>query len=152
MTNSDKSYYGRLCRNILAGRFDWRKYCTPRHYFGREICVTPLHCSYGQIGYTIHFPYANSTELEYDWEISVLTIDDEDWREYLAGLEYNGSAAGRQLSTAELANDNTFMVSDAYHRYIPLSLPDIDPFHSGFHGQMRGSLQGMNHGHRDTGD
>ena len=34
-----------LCRNIAAGRFNWRRYCTPQTYFGQEICVTPLHCS-----------------------------------------------------------------------------------------------------------
>lgn len=87
MVLSDKTYYGRLSRNILSGRFDWRKYCTSGHYFGREICVAPLHCSYGQIGYSIHFPYTNSPELEYDWELNELTIDGEDWREYLAGWE-----------------------------------------------------------------
>lgn len=77
MTLSDKSYYRRLCRNILADRFNWRKYCTPSLYFGREICVTPLHCSYGQIGYTINFPYTNAPEVEYDWEMNKLTIGDE---------------------------------------------------------------------------
>ena len=41
-----------LCCNIVAGRFDWKKYCTPQSYCGQEICVVPLHCSYGQIGYT----------------------------------------------------------------------------------------------------
>lgn len=86
MTVSDKSYYGRLCRNILADRFDWRKYCTPRLYFGREICVTPLHCSYGQIGYSIHFPYTNAPEVQYDWELNKLTIDDENWKQYLTTL------------------------------------------------------------------
>lgn len=79
MTLSDKSYYRRLCRNILADRFNWRKYCTPSLYFGREICVTPLHCSYGQIGYTINFPYTNAPEVEYDWEMNKLTIGDENW-------------------------------------------------------------------------
>lgn len=80
MTLSDKSYYRRLCRNILADRFNWRKYCTPSLYFGREICVTPLHCSYGQIGYTINFPYTNAPEVEYDWEMNKLTIGDENWK------------------------------------------------------------------------
>ena len=42
-----------LCCNIVAGRFDWKKYCTPQSYCGQEICVVPLHCSYGQIGYTV---------------------------------------------------------------------------------------------------
>ena len=27
-----------LCRNIAAGRFNWRRYCTPQTYFGQEIC------------------------------------------------------------------------------------------------------------------
>ena len=48
-----------LCCNIVAGRFDWKKYCTPQSYCGQEICVVPLHCSYGQIGYTVHFPYSD---------------------------------------------------------------------------------------------
>ena len=69
-----------LGRNILADRFNWRKYCTPSLYLGREICVTPLHCSYGQIGYSIHFPYTNAPVLEYDWEMNKLTIDDENWK------------------------------------------------------------------------
>ena len=36
-----------LCCNIVAGRFDWKKYCCPQPYCGQEICVIPLHCSYG---------------------------------------------------------------------------------------------------------
>ena len=72
-----------LCRNIAAGRFNWRRYCTPQTYFGQEICVTPLHCSYGQIGYTVHFPYSNMPEVEYDWEMGKLTVDEENWKEYL---------------------------------------------------------------------
>ncbi len=48
-----------------------------------EICVTPLHCSYVQIGYGIHFPYANAPEVEFDWEMNKLTIDDENWKSAL---------------------------------------------------------------------
>ena len=43
----------------------------------------PLHCSYGQIGYTVHFPYTNIPEVEYDWEMGKLTIDGEKWKSYL---------------------------------------------------------------------
>ena len=68
-----------------------RQYCRrsfqlaeiPQLYFGWEICVTPLHCSYGQIGYTVHFPYTNIPEVEYDWEMGKLTIDGEKWKSYL---------------------------------------------------------------------
>lgn len=63
-------------------RFDWRKYCTPQPYYGHEICVIPLHSSYGQIGYTVYFPYANMPEVEYDWEKGRLTVDEENWQEY----------------------------------------------------------------------
>lgn len=74
----------RLCGNIAAGRFNWRKYCTPQPYFGLTICVTPLHCSYGQIGYTVHFPCSQKMpEVEYDWELNKLTLDGEKWRIYL---------------------------------------------------------------------
>lgn len=72
-----------LCANITAGRFNWRKYCTPQPYCGREICVTPLHCSYGQIGYTVHFPYTDMPQVEYDWEMNKLTIGKENWESYL---------------------------------------------------------------------
>ena len=80
-----EQYLYRLCRNILNERFDWRKYLTTRSYFGRDLCVTPLHVSYGQIGYTIHFPYSRDPmpELVYDWEMNELTIDEEDWHKWL---------------------------------------------------------------------
>lgn len=82
MTNGDK-ILKRLCGNIVAGRFNWRKYCTSQYYFGWEICVTPLYRSYGQIGYTVYFPYANMPAVEYDWEMGKLTIDGEKWKTYL---------------------------------------------------------------------
>lgn len=72
-----------LCCNIIAGRFDWKKYCTPQPYCGQDICVIPLHYSYGQIGYTVYFPYADMPEVEYDWEMNKLTIDKENWESYL---------------------------------------------------------------------
>ena len=72
-----------LCCNIAAGRFDWKKYCTPQPYCGQEICVIPLHCSYGQIGYTVYFPYSDMPEVEYDWEMNKLTIHIENCENYL---------------------------------------------------------------------
>ena len=62
---------------------------TTRSYFGRDLCVTPLHVSYGQIGYTIHFPYSRDPmpELAYDWEMDDLTIDEKDWQKWLSPEE-----------------------------------------------------------------
>ena len=73
-----------LCCNIIAGRFDWKKYCTPQPYCGQDICVIPLHCSYGQIGYTVYFPYADMPEVEYDWEMNKLTIDKREYNSNIA--------------------------------------------------------------------
>lgn len=82
--NQRDSYVRRLCRNIVNDRFNWRRYCTPQTYFGIGICVTPLFCSYGQIGYTVSFPYRHDMpEVEFDWELNSLTLDETDWREYL---------------------------------------------------------------------
>lgn len=82
MTNGNK-ILKRLCGNIAADRFNWRKYCTQQLYFGCEICVTPLYCSYGQIGYTVYFLSTNMPEVEYDWEMGKLTIDGDRWKSYL---------------------------------------------------------------------
>ena len=81
-----EQYLHRLCQNNLREHFNWRKYLTTRSYFGRDLCVTPLHASYGLIGYTIHFPYSRDPmpELAYDWEMNDLTIDEEDWRKWLS--------------------------------------------------------------------
>lgn len=46
-----------------------------------------MHCSYGQIGYTVHFPYSNMPEVEYDWEMEILTVDEENWKEYFRHSE-----------------------------------------------------------------
>ena len=88
-SNDNRTVHKPLCRNIKAERFAWDKYLTPQKYFGKELCVTPLHASYGQIGYTIHFPYSREPmpELEYDWELDVLTIDEMDWKEWLSQPE-----------------------------------------------------------------
>lgn len=81
--NQKDNYVRRLCRNILNDRFNWHRYCTPQTYFGIEICVTPLFCSYGQIGYTVDFPYrSDMPDVEYDWELHRLTLDEMDWRKY----------------------------------------------------------------------
>lgn len=80
-------FYRRLCSSIVAGRFNWRKYCTPQSYFGHNICVIPLHSSYGQIGYTVYFPHSGMPDVEYDWEMNELTIDEMDFRSFLEEMQ-----------------------------------------------------------------
>ena len=47
------------------------------------VVIPHLLCSYGQIGYTVHFPYTNMPKVEYDWEMGKLTINGEKWKSYL---------------------------------------------------------------------
>jgi hypothetical protein len=35
----------------------------------------------------VHFPYSNMPEVEYDWEMGKLTIDEENWKEYFRHSE-----------------------------------------------------------------
>ena len=58
----------------------------PPEAISAETFASQLHVSYGQIGYTIHFPYSRDPmpELAYDWEMNELTIDEENWQKWLA--------------------------------------------------------------------
>ena len=94
-----------LCTNIHNGRFNSEKYYTPQAYYGTVICVTPLHCSYGQIGYTVSFPYTSLPEVKYDFELKKLTVDGVDWREYFTNkinqlATLLGYASGRHTVSA----------------------------------------------------
>ena len=81
-------YIRRLCKNILAGKFNWRKYSCGKNYYGKYICTQPLFSSYSQIGFSVNFPYSPSPmpNVEYDWEMRKLSLDEEDWRAWL-GIE-----------------------------------------------------------------
>ena len=103
-----EQYLYRLCRNILNERFDWRKYLTTRSYFGRDLCVAPIHVSYGQIGYTIHFPYSRDPmpELAYDWEMNSPSM---------RKIGRNGLLTKmRKMVTAKMPHPNNEKIQDAY--------------------------------------
>ena len=70
-----------ICRRIKHKRFNWRRFLTPNTFFGIVIGVKPLYCSYGQIGYIIYFPYSSLPNIEYDWEMNKITINNEDYIE-----------------------------------------------------------------------
>lgn len=84
-------YINQLCQNIINERFNWHKYLQPKKYFGKNICIVPLHASYGLIGYTIYFPYSKEPipNIEYDWEMNCLNIEGIDWKKWIANAEKN---------------------------------------------------------------
>lgn len=71
----------RICRRIKNKRFNWERFLTPKEFFGVIIGVQPLYCSYGQIGYIIYFPYSSVPNIEYDWEMNKITINNEEYVE-----------------------------------------------------------------------
>lgn len=84
-----------MIEKIESIRKDWRKpwfteealqwpcNLSGREYNGMNAIMLLIHCSYGQIGYTVYFPYSDMPEVEYDWEMNKLTIDKENWENYL---------------------------------------------------------------------
>lgn len=80
-------YLHRLCMNIKNGNFSWQRYKGGGRYYGKDIAIMPLFCSYGQIGYSVYFPYLSMPEVTYDWEMRELTIEGTDWKEYLSNGE-----------------------------------------------------------------
>lgn len=78
-----EKYLNRLCKNILAGRFDDLKYRDKREYYGVSIQTGPLFCSYGQIGFTVDVYHHEQFHISWDWEMKELTINDRPWKEII---------------------------------------------------------------------
>ena len=83
----DTVYLHRLCMNVKNGNFSWQRYKGGGRYYGKDIAIMPLFCSYGQIGYSVYFPYLSMPEVTYDLEMRELTIEGTDWKEYLSNGE-----------------------------------------------------------------
>lgn len=78
-------YLNTICKNILNGKFDYRKYQSGKSYYGRNIQTQSLFCSYGTIGFTLSIEGIG--EIQYDWEMKELTIDEKPYK-YAINLEY----------------------------------------------------------------
>lgn len=81
-----KKYLKRLCKAIISGRFNYENYLNEGYWHGVEIQTMPLFCSYGKIGFTIIVYAKTQYEIQYDWEMKELTIDEEDWKDYINEL------------------------------------------------------------------
>ena len=81
---SMRKYLDRLCKNIVAGKFNDKKYRRNSTYHGVEIMTMPLFCSYGEIGFTVTV-YAKfcTYEIQYDGDLDNLMIDEEPWKDYI---------------------------------------------------------------------
>ena len=68
-----KKYIDRLTKAIKCDRFNWRNYVCGGMWYGHYIEAQPLHCSYGQIGYTICID--NCIDVQYDWEMDEFIVE-----------------------------------------------------------------------------
>lgn len=81
-------FYNTICKNIINGKFDDKKYRQTKSYHGREISTMPLFCSYGIIGFTITVNEGGrQSEIEYDRDMNQLTIDGKHYKDVI-NLEY----------------------------------------------------------------
>ena len=83
-----EKYLKRLCKAILARRFNDENYRQRKSWYGKDIQTEPLFCSYGTIGFTVsvYDCYDHFCTVEWDGELHKLTIDDEPWKDYINEL------------------------------------------------------------------
>lgn len=77
------NYLKRICKAILAGRFNYENYLNGGYWYGVEIQTMPLYVSYGLIGFTATILGETQYEIQFDWEMKELLIDDTEWKESL---------------------------------------------------------------------
>ena len=67
----------RLVSTIKAERFAWQKYLGGRRWHGLYLLATPLHCSYGIIGYTVsvYSQGRNVATVSHDWEMNNTKVE-----------------------------------------------------------------------------
>ena len=81
--DKQNKYLMRLCKNILAGKFNEMNYRCGKSYFGTIIATMPVFASYGTIGFSVTVYGEDQHLVNYDWEMEKLTIDEQDWKEWL---------------------------------------------------------------------
>lgn len=83
-----EKYLKRLCKAILARRFNDENYRQRKSWYGKDIQTEPLFCSYGTIGFTVsvYDCYDHFCTVKWDYDIKELTIDDEPWKDYINEL------------------------------------------------------------------
>lgn len=65
----------RMVERITTDKIILDRLCDAQQntYYGKIICGTPLHCSYGAIGYTFQY---NGKDWDVDYELQKITIND----------------------------------------------------------------------------
>lgn len=78
-----EKYLKRLCRAILARRFNDENYRQRKSWYGHDIITEPLFSSYGTIGFTAIVYATPAYNIQFDWEMKELTIDDVPWKDFI---------------------------------------------------------------------
>lgn len=84
-----EKYLRKLCKAILADRFNDEKYRQKNSWHGVEIETSPLFCSYGLIGFTVSVYNSRGNhycDVEWDADLGKLSIDETPWKEYINTL------------------------------------------------------------------
>ena len=108
-----EKYLKRLCKAILAGRFNDENYWGKKLWYGKELQAEPLFCSYGAIGFTVsvYDDYHHFCDVQWDGDLHELTIDGEPWKDYINILH---------LENNDICKVNETPVWDIYPRSVEL--------------------------------
>lgn len=89
MDKNDK-FINRLCKRIMRGKFAWEKYQGyGKLYYDKLLVTERIVCSYGECGYSVHFPKdAFLPDIQYDYELRDLSVDDMDYKVWLDKAEH----------------------------------------------------------------
>lgn len=68
---TNKNILERIINNINKGKFNFESVMRKGFYYSERCCVTPLFCSYGQIGYKINTDFGS---VLYDYEKNEIEI------------------------------------------------------------------------------
>lgn len=112
-----EKYLKRLCRAILARRFNDENYRQRKSWYGKDIQTEPLFCSYGTIGFTVsvYDCYEHVCTVQWDGNLGELTIDDTPWKEYLNILfleDYDITCDGNDLECYTDAGEDMIISLD----------------------------------------
>lgn len=81
-----RKYLTRLCKAIIAGKFNDENYRDRKSWYGKDVQTCPLFCSYGTIGFTADVYNErgrNYCTVSFDGDLDELTIDDIPWKEFI---------------------------------------------------------------------
>lgn len=121
--NKEDRYIQLLCKRIKEGKFDWERYQCGEYYgipnVGNYMLqTTRTVCSYGLCGFSVSFPESHLPEIQWDWELREMTVDELDFKEWLYWAEHYDNYYDEWLNVDTDMDFNPY-IQGKYHVAVP---------------------------------